>query len=248
MLAAPLAGLRVLNTRPAHQAAALSAALQAQGAQVQGLPLLAIQPLAQPAATLAALHAASSAHFWVCTSRNAVAQALALLPAPHWPRRCYALGAGTASALAAQGIAAIALAGGSSEELLALPELQQLAQQRGAIITGQGGRNALQAPLSARGAQLHTVPVYRRIPAASPTQIRLACTWAQAAIITSGEALQLAHQAAGSALHRLPLVLPSARVAALARQLGVQQVAIAQPVSVAGMVAALTRLFAAPVQ
>jgi uroporphyrinogen-III synthase len=77
----PLAGLRVLVTRPADQAETLSRLLEARGAQVRRLPLLAIEPARGAPALLKLFEQARSFDGWIFTSRNAVDFARQLAPA-----------------------------------------------------------------------------------------------------------------------------------------------------------------------
>jgi uroporphyrinogen-III synthase len=134
----PLIGLRVLVTRPAAQADALVAHLQAAGAEVRRLPLLTIQPPPDTATAAAQLADQSKADLWIFTSANAVRGAQTLLDAARWqPDKILAIGAATAQVLAALGHAAECPPADSatSEGLLQLPRLQALAGQRIAIVT-----------------------------------------------------------------------------------------------------------------
>ncbi|WP_051362325.1 uroporphyrinogen-III synthase [Solimonas soli] len=222
---ASLRGLRVLVTRPAAQADALCQMLAARGADVLRLPLQAIAPARQPALLMRALAEARSAEAWIFTSVNAVEQARAL-DAGVWPR-AIAVGAATAAALERLGVTVVAPAASyNSEGVLALPELQQCAGRRYALITGEDGRTLIADTLRARGAELTTLAVYRRVDLPyPPAQIAELLAATDVAIVTSGEALaQLARLLpAGDAglLRRLQLVVPSQRVVEQARQIGV---------------------------
>ncbi len=70
----PLAGLRIVNTRAAHQAPALTQLLEAQGAEVIHYPAIRIEPMADTGPLDEALRAAASGGFdWlVLTSANTV--------------------------------------------------------------------------------------------------------------------------------------------------------------------------------
>ncbi|HET8880908.1 MAG TPA: uroporphyrinogen-III synthase [Solimonas sp.] len=221
---APLRGLRVLVTRPAAQAETLCRLLEARGATPLRLPLQSIEPVRQPAAAARALTQARTADAWLFTSTNAVLHARRL-DNGCWPRTI-AVGAATAAALRQLGCDVDLPDGAStSEAVLALPALRDVAGRRYAIVTGEGGRDALESTLRARGADVEVIAVYRRVnlPHDPHGAARLVGD-ADVAIVTSGEALArlLALMPAASApqLRRLPLVVPSRRVVEQARRLG----------------------------
>lgn len=221
----PLAGLRVLVTRPAGQAEALCALLEDRGAEPVRLPLLAIEPARPTPALAQRFEDFRDADAWIFTSRNAV-QAARRIDAGRWPSRLYAVGAATAAALGELGLQALTPAQEfSSEGLLLRPELQDLQGQRLLLVTGADGLGRLLPALEARGATVGCVEVYRRVALPhSPEQMTAALRGTRAAIVTSGEALQqllrLTPDRALASLRELRLVLPSARVVELARDHG----------------------------
>lgn len=185
-MTAPLAGRAVLVTRPAHQADGLAQAICAAGGEAVVFPALTIEavPVAELAGPLAQLAGADIAIF---VSPNAAQFGMAAIGS--LPADCvvFAVGPGTARALQARGVAAIApgdfplpnplpLAGEGakvglrppkpinqdSEALLALPALQAVAGKRVAIVRGVGGRPLLADTLAARGAMVHFLECYRR--------------------------------------------------------------------------------------
>jgi uroporphyrinogen-III synthase len=223
-VAGPLAGLRVLVTRPAAQAAGIQDRLLAAGAEPQLLPLLRIVPSADPEAAAQQLREARGAAFWLFTSANAV-QAAARLGPERWPPTLIAIGGGTAAALAKLGYTALAPEGADSETLLAWPRLQAVEGQELLIVTGEGGRGLLAQTLAERGARVRVARCYRREPVAhAPEAVAAALAAVDIALLTSGEALErllaLTPDAARARLLALPLVVPSARVVELARRLG----------------------------
>lgn len=217
----PLAGLRVLVTRPAHQAAGLVLGLEAAGASVATLPLLAIAPPRDVGAARTALRASGDADFWIFTSANAVEGAVQLQPEP-WPDTLFALGQGSVRALQRHGHQALAPEGGSSEQLLLWPELAALAGQRLLIVTGEGGRSLLADTLSARGATVAIARCYRRERVAhAPARVAAALAGTQVIVLTSGEALEaLLALTPAASLRQYALLLPSRRVAEAARAAG----------------------------
>lgn len=219
-----LAGLRVLVTRPAHQAASLLIRLEDAGAQVQTLPLLAIAPPRDVEAARRALLSFADADLWIFTSANAVHGA-AQIEAGHWPVQLLALGQATVRALAAQGHRAIAPEGGGSEDLLLWPELVEVQNRRVLIVTGENPRSLLAEILRTRGATVDFAHCYRREPVAhSPAVFASAIEHADVVLLSSGEGLAALLDGTPAAqqmrLRQLPLLLPSQRVASQAQQAG----------------------------
>ncbi len=217
----PLAGLRVLVTRPAHQAAGLVLGLEDAGATVTSLPLIAIAPPQDAEAARTALLAYCDAGFWIFTSVNAVEAAVRLQP-DGWPSTLFALGQASARALSRHGQTARAPEGGSSEELLLWPELHAIAGQRALIVTGEAGRTTLADTLTARGAEVGVARCYRRERVVqTPAVVTAALAGAAVIVLTSGEALAaLLALSPGQALQQRALLLPSLRVAQAARAAG----------------------------
>ncbi|MGQ0587733.1 MAG: uroporphyrinogen-III synthase [Gammaproteobacteria bacterium] len=242
-MSAGLAGVRVLVTRPAHQAENLCRMIEAEGGSVVRLPLLTIEPgtqLAEARRRLAAGH-----DLWIFTSANAVRLA-APLATDDWPSRLAAVGPATATAIAAAGHAAAAtpIEGASSEALLALPEFGALQGQRVLLVTGEGGRRTLEQELAARGARVERAEVYRRVPLPYPPDaVAAALRRSDVIVITSGESLEhlvrLTPEAARGTLLKKALVVPAARVVEKARELGfLQPPRLAEPMSDAALCAA----------
>lgn len=74
-------------------------------------------------------------------------------------------GRGTAAVLDAAGISAeYPSAGGTSEHVLAMPELENVSGKRIAIVGAPGGRGALARGLAARGVAVEKLHVYHRRP------------------------------------------------------------------------------------
>lgn len=239
-----LAGVRVLVTRPAHQAEGLCRLIEAEGGTAVRLPLLTIEPRANPADAQRLL--AAGHDLWIFTSANAVRHALPLIGG-RFPARLAAVGPATANALAAAGGASATtpLAGASSEALLALPELGQIPPgARVLVVTGEEGLRALEDGLAARGARVERAEVYRRVPLPYPPEA-VAAALRRSDVIVATSAQSLAHLVrltppeARKALLKKPLVVPSARVVETARELGfTQPPRVAEPVSDAALCAA----------
>ncbi|MEZ5460285.1 uroporphyrinogen-III synthase [Dokdonella sp.] len=162
-----LAGASVIVTRPAATAAGLVRGARSRGAHVVRLPGMRLCAIDDTAAAKRNLVAARGADTWIFTSPTAVLFGLSLLgsdPLPSSLRVC-AVGAGTARALARNGIAAIAPAHlHNSEGLLAEPVLANISGQRIALIEAPGGRDLLAPALRERGALVESIAVYQRKP------------------------------------------------------------------------------------
>jgi uroporphyrinogen-III synthase len=244
-----LAGVRVLVTRPAHQADNLCRLIEAEGGVAIRLPLLTIEPVANVAQAQQRL--AGTHDLWLFTSANAVRHAAPLVGG-RWPQHLAAVGPATAAALAAAGGAAAAapVSGASSAALLEMPALREVAGRRILIVTGAEGLELLERELAARGATVERAEVYRRVPLPYPPETVLgALRRTDVIIVTSGQSLQhlarLVPDDARKLLLKKPLVVPSARVVEEARALGfLQPPSVVEPVTDAALCAAC----AAPAQ
>jgi uroporphyrinogen-III synthase len=247
----PLAGVGIVVTRPARQAAGLVAQLAVLGAAPIVFPAIVILPPADGAA-LARVHADLARYdLAIFVSANAVEYGA---PSPQqWPvrLRAFAPGPGTAAALAATGINDVSLPAASydSEGLLALPALQDVAGKQVVIFRGDGGRELLADTLRARGAHVDCVACYRRAaPQSGADGLREALREGrvQALTITSSEGLDnlwaLCDAEARERLRPVPVFVPHPRIAERARALGLT--AVATPGADAGLIAGLLEWFA----
>jgi len=255
-MSAALDGIVAVVTRPAAQGAGLVRAIAAAGGRAIAVPLIEIQPLAATDvaaccardAVLADLDAFDIAIF---ISTNAVRHALAQVAA--WPARlrCLAIGQATARGLTEAGIpAGAASLIMNSEELLALPELNDVGGRRVVIFKGLGGRDFLARELALRGALVSECPLYLRVAPAIPRGALLELLCARdinALLLSSSDALHnlqclLGGDAAGTIGHDLTVVTPGERVAALAREQGFRRVEVALNATDEAMLEALVRL------
>ncbi|MES1941297.1 uroporphyrinogen III synthase HEM4 [Salinisphaera sp. T5B8] len=252
---APLAGQTIWLTRAAHQSADWARQLEQAGATVIVEPLLAIETTSERAAARQALARARSADRLLATSTNAVDAAWQIMPDFEPAGQLYGVGAASADALEAAAGRAVHRPQGAftSEALLAMDALTDVAGLDIAILSGEGGRSLLVDTLSERGARVEKIALYRRLWL-TPERERLEEIAARAdtAIVTSGEALShLAdiastpqNAALRAALQRCRLVAPSARVVKQADQRLYWQHAplIVENISGEAIVAALARL------
>jgi uroporphyrinogen-III synthase len=248
---APLAGLRVLVTRPAAQAAGLADAITAAGGEAIVFPALEIEPVHDLAPLRNRLGPIDRYDLVVFTSRNAVAFGRALLEGASGARpRVAAIGPSTARALEEAGteVAIRPAAGYTSEALLEEPALQQLAGMRVLIVRGEGGRTLLADTLAARGAEVAHAVVYARVPArGDPGELRARWRRGDIDVVTvlSVETLdalaQLLGPEGGTLLARTPMVTTSERVLQRAATLGVTHARLADGPDDAAVVAAIAR-------
>ena len=240
----PLVNWSVVCLRPAPQQAAVRRAVRARGARHVALPGLRLA--AMPAT--AALRDALACPVVVFTSPAAVtfaARCLAL--SLRRDASAFAVGAGTARALARHGIDAISPPHQAmhSEGLLALPEWNDITGPVG-LVTAPGGRGIIPAGLARRGLEIRRAEVYRRLPPRLDARHRHALMQSpvpRAALISSAEALDGALDALPEDGRRQLLdslaVTCSPRLAELARARGFLRVTTACAPTAAAMLDAL---------
>lgn len=243
-MSASLAGIHILNTRPAAQAAGLSATLRAAGATVSELPLIDIRPRELTAAEARLLLDLDRYDAVFFVSANAARHGLEAVAGywPQWPHAlpAYAVGEGTAAPLREAGLTVHLPSRTDSEGLLALPEWQAPAGRRVLVLRGVGGRELLRETLQARGARVDVIELYHReLPPDA------AVRWSQLArpdvvLLTSPDALRHWREVAGpEALQPLWLVV-SPRLREQAEAAGAR-VLVAAGVDEGRLLAALQR-------
>jgi len=238
----PLAGLKIVVTRPRAQVASLARRIEQAGGIPLLFPLLDIAPAADQPALREQISRIAQFDLAIFISPNAVQYGMAAIraagatlspsPSPASGRgglKIAAVGQGSAKALRELGIADIIAPTENfdSEGLLALPELQNIAGWRVLIFRGDGGRELLGNTLKAREAMVEYVTCYQR----SKSQLDVAALLndaPDAITMTSSEALDhLGHMLddkARAALHDRPLFVPHRRIAELAHRQGWRQV------------------------
>jgi uroporphyrinogen-III synthase len=253
-LSVALAGRRILVTRPRELAQELATLIRAAGGEPLLYPALEIRDAADPAPARALLARLREFDLAVFVSPSAVRKAMELAegraqpvgpagPAEQvWPAglRVAAIGAGTRRELEQRGFRDVIAPAGQedSEALLALPELA--GARRVAIFRGEGGREVLGDALAARGARVEYAACYRR---ARPAAAAAPAGRIDAICVSSGEALRnlvalLGRERVGQA----SLFVPNARVAGIAREIGLREPVLAGPGD-AQMLAALVAYF-----
>ena len=249
---------RLLLTRPAEDCAALAQTLGAQGVFSHCMPLLAIEALDETPEQRSAFADLQRYCAVIVVSKPAARIGLQLLaqhgaPTPELP--WFSVGAATAAVLAEQGLGVhFPDLGDDSEALLALPALQQAIAApapRVLILRGEGGREFLAESLRSQGVSVDYLPLYRRVlPQYAPGELsrQVRAERLNGLVVSSGQGFEHLLQLAGddwSALARLPLFVPSPRVAEQARAAGAQIVVDCRGASAAALQAALEQFPAA---
>jgi uroporphyrinogen-III synthase len=249
---------RLLLTRPAEDCAALAQTLAAQGVVSHCMPLLAIEALDETPEQRSAFADLQRYCAVIVVSKPAARIGLQLLaqhgaPTPDLP--WFSVGAATAAVLAEQGLGVhFPDLGDDSEALLALPELQQAIAApapRVLILRGEGGREFLAERLRNQGVSVDYLPLYRRVlPQYAPGELsrQVRAERLNGLVVSSGQGFEHLLQLAGDdwpALARLPLFVPSPRVAEQARAAGAQIVVDCRGASAAALQAALEQFPAA---
>jgi uroporphyrinogen-III synthase len=225
----PLAGLKIVVTRPRDQAEQLAAGIERAGGTTLLFPLLEISPVSDPAplqALAARLHEFNLAIF---ISPNAVRYGMAALGAAGatLPEalKVATVGLGSEMALRKLGVANVMTPTQhfDSEGLLALPALQDVQGWRIVIFRGNGGRELLGDTLKARGAQVEYATCYQRAKPTHDINTLLEAN-ADALTVTSSEAFahlwSMLDEPARKRLEDIPLFVPHERIALVARTVG----------------------------
>lgn len=231
-------GWRLLLTRPVEECAALAASLAQTGVHGACLPLLVIEPLEETPEQRSLILDLDRYHAVIVVSKPAARLVLERVdrfwPQPPLGPRWFSVGPATGQILAEYGLdVAWPAEADDSEALLALPALSaalQVPSPRVLLVKGEGGREVLADTLCARGVQVDALPLYRRrapeLPAGVLAQ-RVQSERLNGLVVSSGQGLKSLRDLAGddwSRLSRLPLFVPSVRVAEMARQLGATHV------------------------
>ncbi len=224
----PLAGRRILVTRPAHQASELVAAIESAGGEAVRFPVIRItgrspEDIARDIALL------PIPDICIFVSRNAVEHGLAIIPGSE--PAIAAVGPTTHAAIEAAGIPVTISPndGFDSEHLLAHPALNNVQGRNVLIVRGENGRELLADTLRQRGANVSYLAVYRRemLHATRAALDSLDASWRDGGVdcvtVMSVETLEnLLQQLPPDVLERLrqtPLVAPGARVIQTAMEL-----------------------------
>ncbi|PTD97199.1 uroporphyrinogen-III synthase [Pseudothauera lacus] len=254
--ALPLAGLRIVVTRPAAQADALCEAIAARGGVPVRFPVMAIEGLADTSALRELAGRLEDYDVVFFVSPNAVRHALEVILAQRpWPPQLAVatVGKGSERALASHGLTTVIAPaeGYDSEAVLALPAFAPSAidGKRVLVLRGDGGRELFGDTLRARGAQVDYLSCYRRtLPLVEPAVLRELAERGEidALTLSSTEGVRnllgLLGGTLPAAVAALPLFASHERIAAAARQAGFADVHPCAPGD-DGLLGALERHF-----
>ena len=230
---APLAGLVVMVTRPAHQAENLCSLLTQAGATPLVFPVLEILDPSDPSALTPLIDRLDNFDWAIFISPNAVEKAVNLIHARRdlpGTLKLATIGKGSAKALQKMIQRPPDLCPKdqfNSEALLAMPELQNVRGQRIVIFRGDGGREYLADTLRARGAHVEYANAYRRARPNADID-RLQRQWSRDGIdvitISSGDGLRNLFDMVGNLaqnwLRQTQLVVVNERLVGLVNELG----------------------------
>ena len=249
--------LRVVVTRPAHQAEPLCQLIEQAGGIAIRQPVIEIVAPSDIQASLDKLGQLENFYAAIFTSANAVDGLIKLAPPSFsWPQNLQvaAIGKRTASALNAHAVSVdiVPDQGFNSEALLQCSTMNAVAGKKIMIFKGEGGRTLLSDTLTQRGAYIETIDLYRRKrpneglrniqPTGKSGSIDLF-------VVTSNEGLQnlfeMATEKEREWLLTTPLVVISERTAQLAKTLGFKhQPMVAHEASDAGLLNSLEQWYA----
>ncbi|AXM97487.1 uroporphyrinogen-III synthase [Pseudomonas plecoglossicida] len=245
---------RLLLTRPEEDCAALAQSLAVAGVASSCLPLLAIEPVQLGDCQREQLAGLAQYQAIIVVSKPAARLLLEQLvqaglqpPETGW----FTVGEATAGVLQAAGLeVTFPTQGDDSEALLAVPFLRKaiaLPASRVLIVRGVGGRELLAERLAEQGASVDYLELYRRCLPAYPAGTllrRIEAERLNGLVVSSGQGLEHLQQLAAGEwprVARLPLFVPSPRVAEQARAAGAQQVVDCRGASATALLAAVQR-------
>ena len=233
--------MSILVTRPSPQGEELVSRLRALGREAWSFPLIEFTPgreLAQLSGHLAAL---GKGDLLIALSQHAVEFAHAQLQQQRqaWPQTPGYFAIGRTTGLALHKVSSIdvryPLDREISEVLLQLPELQKVAGKKALILRGNGGRELLGETLQERGAKVTFCECYQRSNRhydGAEEAMRWQARGVTRVVITSGEMLKqlwslIPPWYRERWLLNCEVLVVSERLAELARELGWQNIRVA---------------------
>ena len=234
-----LSDLTVLVTRPIHQQESLIQTIENLNGKTVSMPLIDICSLDESeiaSATSNAIKNLDQFDILIFISSNAARIGGEMIDRywPQFPVGITVIGIGQSTSREVTDLLNCVVEtparGSDSEAVLALPQLQNVAEKRIGIVRGVGGRELLASELSQRGAQVQTIEVYRREPREyEPERVNQLLFDSACNTITvhSGASLQQLVALSGNNISQItliPLIVPSARVQNQAQEAGFSRV------------------------
>ncbi len=221
----PLAGLKIIVTRPRAQAAPLARLIEQAGGIPLLFPLLEISPVFDPAPLNQLATRLHEFNLAIFISPNAVRYGMAAMGALPATLKVATVGLGSEMALRKLGVADVMVPTQhfDSEGLLALPVLQDVRGWRIVIFRGNGGRELLGDTLKARGAQVEYATCYQRAKPTHDIRTLLEAN-ADALTVTSSEAFahlwSMLDEPSRKRIAAIQLFVQHERIALMARAVG----------------------------
>ena len=250
-----LNGKGILVTRPAHQAVELAERIVAANGKPVMFPVLEILDTADLAPLYDLIDRLDEVDMAIFISPNAVNKAMNLIKSRRElpvHLQIAAIGRGSSRELKHFGIENIIAptARFDSENLLEMPELQDVAGKRIVIFRGDGGREILGDTLTARGAKIEYAECYRR-SRPDVNAGNLLRQWSRneinAVTITSSEGLRNLYDMLGKLgrqwLKSTPVFVPHERILGVAQELGLEHGILTEPGD-EGLITGMTEWFA----
>lgn len=233
-----LAGRGIVITRPAHQAEPLAELIRQHGGTPILFPVLEILDAEDLQPLNAIIDRLDDFDLAIFISPNAVQKAMNLIKARReLPEKLKiaAIGRGSTKELKHFGVTQVIAPTTrfDSENLLAMPELQDVSGKRIVIFRGDGGREVLGDTLVSRNAQIEYAECYRRRKPDISASVLLR-SWVRnelhAITVTSAEGLHNLYDMVGKLgrqwLAKTPVFVPHERIAKVASELGLEQVIV----------------------
>ncbi|EPS1776199.1 TPA: uroporphyrinogen-III synthase [Klebsiella aerogenes] len=233
--------MSILVTRPLPQGEELVSRLRALGRVAWSFPLIEFTPGRELAALPRQLAALGADDLLFALSQHAVefAHARLLQESQRWPSDPAYFSIGRTTALALHTVSGknirYPLDREISEVLLQLPELQNIADKKALILRGNGGRELLGDTLRDRGAEVTFCECYQRCAKyydGAEEAMRWQSRGVTTLVVTSGEMLQqlwslIPQWYREQWLLHCSLIVVSERLALQARELGWQDIQVA---------------------
>jgi hydroxymethylbilane synthase len=251
----PLAGKRIVITRPEDQAAELVAVLRNEGAQPLLIPTIRIAPLADLTPLDQAIAQVERYDWLLFTSANAVAifgerwQAAGQSPAALQQVAIGAVGPATAEAIGQLGVTPTVVPQTHVAEALAAG-LGDVAGQRILVPQAKAARPTLVEQLRAKGAHVDAIPIYDTLPVPlSAEALEALAQGVDAVLFTSSSTVRhllaavAEHAAAQGQVEKAAAICIGPITAQTAREAGLSVGAVAAEATVAGLMQALADHF-----